>query len=135
MTTTSHGVYYCLKVRSRLEAQTFVAAPCYPEPAMEGLSGAMSPEDRAVLEGNTRKPFIHPHLPQAIIVPGTGPHKIDYSCTGAAHWLYGPLAAVGWPTGISTGPLGRLALLCNGLLLVQGCAAECRAPQSFGASP
>lgn len=46
------------------------------------LPEALSPEDRALLDANPAKPYIHPQVPEAIIVPGTGPHEIDYSCTG-----------------------------------------------------
>lgn len=71
---------------------------------LDRLPGAMSPEDQALVEANPRKPYIHPQLPGAIIVPGTGPHAIDYSCTGVSvcvggggsRWLGGVVVAVGW---------------------------------------
>ena len=49
---------------------------------LERLPAALSAEDRALLEANPHKPYIHPQLSEVIIVPGSGPHEIDYSCTG-----------------------------------------------------
>lgn len=31
-------------------------------------------------------PFVHPQLRDAVIVPGSGPHAIDYAKTGAPRW-------------------------------------------------
>ena len=45
------------------------------------LPAALTAEDAALLEQNPA--YVHPLLPDAIILPGTGPHAIDYTRTGA----------------------------------------------------
>ena len=45
------------------------------------LPAALTAEDAALLEQNPA--YVHLLLPDAIVLPGTGPHAIDYTRTGA----------------------------------------------------
>lgn len=48
---------------------------------MRRLPAHLTPEDAALLELNP--PYVHPLLHDAIILPGSGPHAIDYGPAGA----------------------------------------------------
>ena len=59
-----------------------------PQDLLRRLPEALAPEDRALLETNPA--YVHPLLPDAVILPGTGPHAVDYSrtreCVCVAVW-------------------------------------------------
>lgn len=64
-----------------------------PQDLLARLPGALTPEDRALLQAHP--PFVHPQLPDALILPGSGPHAIDYGRTGGLACLLARLAS-GW---------------------------------------
>lgn len=41
------------------------------------LEEGLSPEDRAIL--GSRTPHVHPSLPGVVVVPGSGPNRLDYN--------------------------------------------------------
>ncbi|KAL4856723.1 putative methyltransferase [Chlorella vulgaris] len=57
------------------------------EDLLRRLPEAMTPEDAALLEANPA--YQHPLLAGAVILPGTGPHPIDYACTGGREVIVG----------------------------------------------
>lgn len=65
---------------ANLSAPNPVPAACHTQDLLRRLPEAMTPEDAALLEANPA--YQHPLLAGAVILPGTGPHPIDYACTG-----------------------------------------------------
>ena len=55
----------------------------------ERLPAALAPHDRALLEALGR-PEPCPDVPGAVIVPGSGPHEVDYSLAGSLLYLKTP---------------------------------------------
>lgn len=54
-----------------------------PEDVLRRLPNALSPADKELLEQVGRQPYIHPAIPFAVMVPGSGPHHVDYTdCQG-----------------------------------------------------
>jgi hypothetical protein len=52
------------------------------ESLLERLPSQLSAEDAALLAAGA-PPYPHPLVPCAVIVPGSGPHAVDYSRCGA----------------------------------------------------
>jgi hypothetical protein len=75
-----------------------VSPPPYPPASLQPplqdllrrLPALLTPEDRAMLE--RRPAYVHPQLPDAIILPGSGPHDIDYAPCGGPLLLCAPSA-------------------------------------------
>jgi methyltransferase NSUN6 len=54
-----------------------------PEDLLARLHGALSPGDQQLIAQAGTQPYIHPQIPFAIMIPGSGPHSVDYtSCQG-----------------------------------------------------
>jgi 16S rRNA C967 or C1407 C5-methylase (RsmB/RsmF family) len=53
------------------------------EDVLRRLPTALATEDQQLLAQAGAEPYIHPDIPFAIMIPGTGPHPVDYSqCQG-----------------------------------------------------
>lgn len=53
-----------------------------PESVVDRLPAALAREDAAMLATAGTQPHTLPDVPGVVLVPGSGPHTIDYSCTG-----------------------------------------------------
>ena len=83
---------------------TLPLPPCRPQELLRRLPAALTPEDAALLDANP--PYVHPLLPDAIILPGTGPHTIEYSRAGEGRGQQAPRRGVAQAsTGGATGRL------------------------------
>ena len=61
-----------------------------PEDVLRRLPDALSPTDRHLLAQSPRQPYIHPLLPFAILVPGSGPHHgINYDAAQGLEVIVG----------------------------------------------
>ena len=60
-----------------------------PEEVLQKLEDALSPSDRSLLLSSPRKPFVHPLVPNAVLVPGSGPYSVDYSRTQGREVIVG----------------------------------------------
>ena len=64
-----------------------------PQQVVEGLQAELSPDDRQMLEASGHQPYIHPTIPCAVMVPGSGPHHgIDYDVCGGLEVIVGRTA-------------------------------------------
>ena len=52
---------------------------------IQRLPEQLSDEDAAVLAAADAPPYAPPDVPGVVIVPGSGPHTVDYSSAGALH--------------------------------------------------
>ncbi|EFN59890.1 hypothetical protein CHLNCDRAFT_132901 [Chlorella variabilis] len=79
-----------------------------PQDLLRRLPEALAPEDRALLETNPA--YVHPLLPDAVILPGTGPHAVDYSRTRGLEVVVGRKAGESVMRGAHVFAPGMLAV-------------------------
>jgi methyltransferase NSUN6 len=60
-----------------------------PHSVLHRVLDALSPEDRALVASSGKQPFVHPQVANAVFVPGSGPHRVDYDVTRGLEVIVG----------------------------------------------
>ena len=82
-----------------------------PEEVVKGIKEAMlSEEDGTKLLEKNPPPYVHPDVPMAVVVPGSGPHEIDYQGTEGKEIIVGRMAGESMLKGANGYAPGILAL-------------------------
>lgn len=80
------------------------------EDILRRLPDALTEEDRKFLSNAEHPPYIHPQLPMAVMVPGSGPHAVDYSSTEGRELIVGRKAGESMLRGANAYAPGVLAV-------------------------
>lgn len=106
-----------------------------PEDVLRRLPDALAESDKAILVNAEHQPHVHPELPMAVIVHGSGPHPVDYSDTHGLEVIVGRKAGESMLRGANAFAPGILActteIAINDLVAVS-VGVECAETGQFG---
>lgn len=80
-----------------------------PEDILRRLPDVLDPEERDFFGQSGTTPHIHPNAPLAVMVPGSGPHTVDYSVTQGREVIVGRKAGESMLRGANAYAPGVLA--------------------------